>query len=196
MIRENSRVIFNGDNYSGEWRAEAARRGLPNAGSTPEALEAMECPETYEVFSKYGVLSHREAESRFEIYKEKYVKDVLIEARLCLMMARTMIFPAGVKYQMLLAQTAASLSTIGKSGCTTTLDEVNELLGKLQKAMLLLEDVVIVPDGLSHAQQCRYLVATVIPVMNDLRKVVDALEHICADDLWPLPTYQEMLFIR
>ncbi|HNX33509.1 MAG TPA: glutamine synthetase III [Kiritimatiellia bacterium] len=196
MIRENSRVIFNGDNYSGEWRTEAARRGLPNAGSTPEALEAMECPETYEVFSKYGVLSHREAESRFEIYKEKYVKDVLIEARLCLMMARTMIFPAGVKYQMLLAQTAASLSTIGKSGCTTTLDEVNELLGKLQKAMLLLEDVVIVPDGLSHAQQCRYLVATVIPVMNDLRKVVDSLEHICADDLWPLPTYQEMLFIR
>ena len=196
MISENDRVIFNGDNYSAEWRAEATRRGLPNATSTPEAIDAMNVKETYEVFAKYGVLSHREAESRFEIYQEKYVKDVLIEARLCLNMARTMIFPAGVKYQKLLAQTAAALVTIGKSGCTTTLDEVDKLLGSLQKAMLMLEDVVKIPDGLTHPQQCRYLIGTVIPVMNDVRKVADALEHICADDLWPLPTYQEMLFIR
>ncbi len=196
MISENDRVIFNGDNYSAEWRAEATHRGLPNATSTPEAIDAMNVKETYEVFAKYGVLSHREAESRFEIYQEKYVKDVLIEARLCLNMARTMIFPAGVKYQKLLAQTAAALVTIGKSGCTTTLDEVDKLLGSLQKAMLILEDVVKIPDGLTHPQQCRYLIGTVIPVMNDVRKVADALEHICADDLWPLPTYQEMLFIR
>ena len=196
MIRENDRVIFNGDNYSAEWRAEAARRKLPNATSTPEALEAMECKETYEVFSKYGVLSHREAESRFEIYQEKYVKDVLIEARLCLSMARTMVFPSGVKYQQLLAQTASSLVAMGKSGCTTTLDEVDALLGDLQKAMQLLEEVVKVPDGLSHGQQCRYLIGTVIPVMVETRKVADALERVCADDLWTLPTYQEMLFIR
>ena len=196
MISENDRVIFNGDNYSAEWRDEAARRGLPNAASTPEAIEAMECKATFEVFEKYGVLCRREAESRFEIYKEKYVKDVLIEARLCLSMARTMIFPAGVKYQLLLAQTAASLATIGKSACTTTLDEVDDLLCRLQKSMMTLEEVVKVPDGLSHGQQCRYLVGTVIPVMHELRKVSDALEHICADDLWPLPTYQEMLFIR
>ena len=196
MIRENDRVIFNGDNYSAEWRAEAARRKLPNATSTPEALEAMECKETFEVFSKYGVLSHREAESRFEIYQEKYVKDVLIEARLCLSMARTMVFPAGVKYQQLLAQTASSLVTMGKAGCTTTLDEVDALLGELQKAMQLLDEVVKVPEGLSHGQQCRYLIGTVIPVMVETRKVADALERVCADELWPLPTYQEMLFIR
>ena len=196
IIRENDRVIFNGDNYSAEWKKEAARRGLPNATSTPEAINAMECKETYEVFAKYGVLSHREAESRFEIYQEKYVKDVLIEARLCLTMARTMLFPAGVKYQQLLAQTAASLVTMGKSGCTTTLDEVDKLLCDMQKAMMMLEEVVKVPEGLSHSQQCRYLIGTVIPVMNDVRKVADALEHVCADDLWPLPTYQEMLFIR
>ena len=196
MIRENDRVIFNGDNYSAEWRAEAARRKLPNATSTPEALDAMECKETYAVFAKYGVLSHREAESRFEIYQEKYVKDVLIEARLCLTMARTMVFPAGVKYQQLLAQTASALVAMGKSGCTTTLDEVDKLLADLQKAMQLLEDVVKVPDGLSHGQQCRYLIGTVIPVMVETRKVADALERVCADELWPLPTYQEMLFIR
>ncbi|MDD4102305.1 MAG: glutamine synthetase III [Kiritimatiellae bacterium] len=196
IIRENSRVIFNGDNYSAEWREEAGRRGLPNAASTPEALEAMNSKQTYELFAKYGVLSRREAESRFEIYQEKYVKDVMIEARLCLSMARTMIFPSGVKYQQLLAQTAAALTTIGKTSCTTTLDEVNSLLARLQKAMMMLEDVVKMPEGLSHAKQCRYIVGTVIPVMNELRQVADALEHVCDDEIWPLPTYQEMLFIR
>jgi glutamine synthetase len=196
IIRENGRVIFNGDNYSAEWRAEAARRGLPNAKTTPEALEAMECKETYEVFAKYGVLSHRETESRFEIYQEKYVKDVLIEARLCVMLARTMIFPAGVKYQQLLAQTAASLSALSKGGCTTTLDEVDALLADLQAAIHKLEEVIQIPEGLSVKKQCRYLLETVIPLMVETRKVADALEHICADDLWPLPTYQEMLFIR
>ncbi len=196
IIRENDRVIFNGDNYSAEWREEAERRGLPNAKTTPEAIEAMECKATYEVFAKYGVLSHRETESRFEIYQEKYVKDVLIEARLCITLARTMIFPAGVKYQQLLAQTAAALSTLSKAGCTTTLDEVDALLAALQAAMHKLEEVIQIPDGLSVKKQCRYLLETVIPVMVETRKVADALEHICADELWPLPTYQEMLFIR
>jgi glutamine synthetase len=196
MIRENGRVIFNGDNYSAEWRAEAARRGLPNAASTPDAIDAMECKESYEVFAKYGVLNHREAESRFEIYREKYVKDVLIEARLCLNMARTMVFPAGVKYQQLLAQTVASLSTVNKVGCTTTLDEVDGLLADLQKAMKTLEQVIQMPEGLSVKKQCRYLLDTVIPVMVETRKVADSLERICADEVWPLPTYQEMLFIR
>jgi glutamine synthetase len=196
IIRENGRVIFNGDNYSAEWRAEAARRGLPNSASTPEAIDAMETKETYEVFAKYGVLSHREAESRFEIYREKYVKDVLIEAKLCLSMARTMIFPAGVKYQQLLAQTVASLSAVNKVGCTSTLDEVDGLLAELQKAMQKLEQVSHIPEGLSVKKQCVYLLETVIPVMVETRKVADAIERICADDMWPLPTYQEMLFIR
>ncbi len=196
MICENGRVIFNGDNYSAEWRAEAARRGLPNAGTTPEALDAMECPETYDVFARFGVLSHREAESRFEIYREKYVKDVLIEARLCLNMARTVVFPAGVKYQQLLAQTMASLSTVSKVGCTTTLDEVDGILADLQKAMKTLEQAIQMPEGLSVKKQCRYLLETVIPVMNETRRVADCMELVCADEMWPLPTYQEMLFIR
>ena len=106
MIRDNFRVIFNGDNYSEEWHREAERRGLPKASSTPEALDAMNCPATIEAFTKYGVLSEREVSSRFEIYYERYIKDVMIEARLCLSMARTMIFPAGIKYQQMLATTS------------------------------------------------------------------------------------------
>jgi glutamine synthetase len=196
MYRENSRVVFNGDNYKAEWLDEAAKRGLPSTSSTPEALDAMKTPETFAVFEKYGVLSRREAESRFEIYYERYVKDVLIEARLCLNLARTMIFPAGVQYQGMLAKTSSALSALGKNTCTTTLDEVDDLLAKLQSAMHSLQDVIAMPENLSAPQQCRYLVSTVIPVMAETRKVSDELEHICADELWPLPTYQEMLFIR
>jgi len=121
---------------------------------------------------------------------------VLIEARLCLNMARTTIFPAGVKYQQLLAQTVASLSTVSKVSCTTTLDEVDALLADLQKAMKKLEQVIQVPEGLSVKKQCRYLLDTVIPVMVETRKIADALELVCSDEMWPLPTYQEMLFIR
>ena len=130
------------------------------------------------------------------IMVEKYIKDLMIEARLCVSMARTMIFAAGVKYQHILAQTAAELNALGKNTCTTTLDEIDEILANLQKAMLNLEEVIKMPSNLSLEQQCGYIVATIIPVMNELRTYADALEHVCADELWPLPTYQEMLFIR
>jgi glutamine synthetase len=196
IIKAHGRVIFNGDNYSREWTEEAARRGLPNARTTPEAIAAMDSKATRGVFEKYGVLSRRESESRFEIYYEKYVKDVLIEARLALSIARTLIFPACVKYQHLLARTASAIEALGKPGCTTTLDELESLLADFQKAAANLEEVIVIPDGLSAAKQAQYLVSNVVPVLGDLRKIADALEHIMDDELWPLPTYQEMLFIR
>ena len=197
IIRENGQVIFNGDNYSREWRDEAARRGLPSARSTPEAIDAMECAATFDVFENYSVLSRRETESRFEIYREKYVKDILIEARLCLSIARTMIFPAVVKYQQSLAQTAAALRELKTPGCTTTLKEATALLAAFQKAAQSLETALgKAPERLSLKEQTHYLLNTVIPAMDETRRIADALERICSDEIWPLPTYQEMLFIR
>lgn len=196
IIRENGRIIFNGDNYSQEWREEAARRGLPNTLTTPEALNAMECEATYEVFEKYGVLNRLEAESRFELYRERYIKDILIEARLCLMMGRTMIFPAAVKYQHQLAQTALALSALNKCCCTKTLDELTALLADFQVAFNKLETALRLPEGLSFREEAQYLLENVIPRMNETRRIADALEHICSDEIWPLPTNQEMLFIR
>ena len=196
IIRENAHIIFNGDNYSQEWRAEAARRGLPNAISTPEALNAMECEATYEVFEKYGVLNRREAESRFELYREKYIKDILIEARLCLMMARTMIFPAVVKYQQQLANTAVALAALNKGCCTSTLDEVTLLFAGFQSVVHKLDASLCVPKDLGLREEAHYLLDIVIPIMSETRRIADALERICSDEIWPLPTYQEMLFIR
>jgi glutamine synthetase len=196
IIREHGHVIFNGDNYSAEWKAEAARRGLPNLVSTVDALAAIGTPEQTAMLAKYGVLTEREFHSRIEIYTEKYIKDVLIEGRLCLSMARTMIFPAGIRYQKILADATASLSALGKPVCTTTLDELIGLLGSLQASIIRLEAVLnTAPEGttLDHA---RHIHDSLLPAMASVRKDADALEAIVADDLWPLPTYQEMLFIR
>lgn len=196
IIREHGHIVFNGDNYSAEWKAEAARRGLPNLVSTVDALEALGTPENTALMAKYGVLSEREFHSRIEIYTEKYIKDVMIEGRLSLSMARTMIFPAGVRYQKILADATASLSALGKPVCTTTLDELIGLLGSLQASVIRLEAVLnTAPEGttLDHA---RHIHDAVLPAMASVRKDADALEAIVADDLWPLPSYQEMLFIR
>jgi len=195
MINENDRVVFNGDNYTAEWAAEAEKRKLPNNKTTPDALDGMDVESTYAVFEKYNVLSREECESRFEIYREKYVKDVMIEANLTLSISRTMIFPAVVKHQKLLADTAAAIKAAGVVACTAALEEVTSLNVDLQKAMADLEKAMVLPHG-DLKEESRYMVDKLIPAMNAVREVSDKLEAIVADEFWPLPTYQEILFTR
>lgn len=196
IIRECGKVIFNGDNYRPEWKEEAARRGLPNYASTIEALEALKISEKAAMLSKYGVLTEREFMSRIEIYAEQYVKDVLIEGRLCLSIAKTMIFPAGIRYQKILADAASAVSALGKPVCTTTLDELIELLGSLQASILRLEAVLATVPDESTMKTARFIHDALVPAMASVRKDADGLESVVAEDLWPLPSYQEMLFIR
>ena len=195
IINENERVIFNGDNYSADWVVEAEKRGLPNNRTSADAFDGMDVDSTYEVFEKYGVLSREETESRFEIYREKYVMDVMIEANTCLNMARTMIFPAAVKYQKLLADSVVAIKSAGVDACTAALEKVTAMNVDLQKAMADLEKAIELPDA-DLKVQTRYLVDTVLPAMLAVREVSDKLETTVSDEFWPLPTYQEMLFIR
>ena len=195
IITENERVIFNGDNYSADWVVEAEKRGLPNNRTSADAFDGMDVESSYEVFEKYGVLSREETESRFEIYREKYVMDVMIEANTCLNMARTMIFPAAVKYQKLLADSVVAIKSAGVNACTATLEKVTAMKVDLQKAIADLEKVVELPDE-DLKVQTRYLVDTVLPAMLAVRVISDKLETTVSDEFWPLPTYQEMLFIR
>ena len=156
----------------------------------------MDTDDNAELFEKYNVLTTREFKSRNEIYLEKYVKEVNIESRLALRIAKTMLFPAAVASQNQLAQTSISLKSLGKEHCTTVLDELNALLGKLQGAMAKLDAAINheSKDGLlSHAKHLR---DEVIPAMVAVRQLADKVEGIVSDDLWPLPTYQEMLFIK
>lgn len=196
VIRENERVIFNGDNYSKDWHREAERRGLPHLRSSVDALPVLAKPEVLKLFDKYHVLSRREMESRYEIYLERYVQSIHIEARLALRIAKTQIFPAGVTYQHQLATTSQALTALGMGHCTTILKDTSAVLADLQNAIVAIENAIDgMPTG-AFIDQARYARATVLPAMANLRKVADSLECVVADELWPLPTYQEMLFIK
>ena len=195
MITEHGAIVFNGDGYSEAWHKEAAKRGLPNLKTTPEALPVLTSKEVVALFTKYGVLSEAELKSRQEIYLEQYVKTVLTEANLVIRMARTVIFPAAMRYQGQLAETCASLKVIGHDFKMATLEEVTTQLRTMQTEVDKLEKLIAHEGGdtLAHA---KYMCEKVLPAMLAVRGCADALEVIVADDLWPLPSYQEMLFIR
>lgn len=188
-------VVFNGDGYSDEWHAEAAKRGLANLKTTADALPVLKSPEVIELLDKYSILSERETLSRYHVYTEQYVMTINVESNLMLEMARTMIFPAAIRYQSELATSLANLKIVGIETDADTLTYITGLIARLQKCITDLAAVKkATPDDESEA--CTYCCETVVPAMNALRVVVDDLEEIVADDIWPLPTYQEMLFVK
>ncbi|MBM4154211.1 MAG: glutamine synthetase type III [Lentisphaerae bacterium] len=196
LIRENDRIIFNGDNYCEAWHKEAAKRGLPNLRNTVDALPALIEPENIEVFERFKVFSRREIESRHEIYLERYVKDVNIEARLAVRIAKTQIFPAAVAYEARLASASHSLKGLGIHHCTTVLEELTGLLAKFQPAIARLDQAVHHHTEGTTLDHAKYARDTLIPAMVEVRQIADTLEGVVGDEFWPLPTYQEMLFIK
>lgn len=196
IITEHGAIVFNGDGYSQEWHAEAERRGLLNLKTSVDALPMLEDAKVKALFEKYGVLSGRELDSRFEIYVEQYCLSVSVEAKLTKEMAKTMIYPAAVRYQGELASTCVNLKALGIKFDSSTLDKIGALVKSLQDAIAGLESALEShPEGeaIDHA---RHYLNAVLPAMGEVRKSADELEETVADDLWPLPTYQEMLFIK
>ncbi len=189
IVKQHKRVLFEGNGYSEEWHAEAARRGLPNNRTTVDALPALATAEARAVFTKFGVLSERELEARVDIFWEKYVKVQNIEASCALDIAKTMILPACVAY---LGQLAAA----GPSrGVRTVADRVGSLTDSLVDAIHALEHAQHEAHEAETVQgEARAFVDVVIPAQNALRAVADELETLVADDLWPLPKYRELLF--
>ncbi|MBJ7463035.1 MAG: glutamine synthetase III [Mycolicibacterium sp.] len=194
IITEHGAVVFNGDGYSENWQVEAAERGLPNLKTTLDAIPELIKPEAIEVFEKYGVFSERELESRVEVRYEMYALTVAVEAKLALEIGSTVILPAAVRYQTELAQNVASLKAAGVESDLTLLQMVSEPIGALTAALATLK------EGLSHhadsaAEEAKHAQSALLPAMEAVRAAADTLESIVADDLWPLPTYQEMLYI-
>ncbi|HVE67106.1 MAG TPA: glutamine synthetase III [Solirubrobacteraceae bacterium] len=183
----NKAVVFEGDNYSEEWHAEAEARGLANLRTTPDALPWLVEDSTVRVFSDYGVLSERELESRYEVQVEQYVVKVNIEAETAASIARTMLLPAAVRH----------LSTLRAAGVNDLIEECEGLVAEFVGAIRALDAANVRHEGeegsIEHAQ---YMRDTVLPAMDDVRTVADRLEKVVADDLWPLPKYEEMLFIK
>lgn len=195
ILDEYGSIIFDGDGYSEEWHREAARRGLPNLRTTVDALPAFGDAEAVALFEKYGVLSHREVESRLDVRLEQYAKEINLEARLMLEIGRTMIWPAAIRHQSQLAVTCANLKAVGYTFDTNTLDKVTDLVRLLQDSLAELAELMKHEAG-SPLEEAQYACSTLVPHMALVREYADELEGLVADDLWPLPTYQEMLFIK
>jgi glutamine synthetase len=198
IITESKKVLFNGDGYSEEWHKEAEKRGLPNLKNTVDSLSVITRKDSIDLFTKYKVYSEGELKSRFNILTESYVKTIAIEAKMTRFMAQTQILPAVLRYQSDLAGTVTASKTAGVDAVAAleTLKAVAAGAATLQKAIGTLDHALnhhAEGELLDHAKFSR---DKVIPAMNAVRVAADHLETIVADDLWPIPTYREMLFIR
>ncbi|TDZ85299.1 Glutamine synthetase [Mycobacteroides salmoniphilum] len=194
IITEHGAVVFNGDGYSEEWQTEAAVRGLPNLKTTLDALPELIKPDALELFDKYKVFNDREMHSRYEIGLEQYALTIHVEAKLSLELGSTVVLPAAVRYQTEIAQNVAALKAAGVEPNTTLLEDVSAPISDLVNALADLRKGVesdFATTALEEAEHAQSL----LPAMDAVRAAADVLEGIVADDLWPLPTYQEMLYI-
>jgi glutamine synthetase len=190
IVREtyaaNKQVCFDGDNYAESWHKEAEERGLTNLRTTVDALPWLVEKQTIGTFERYNVLSERELESRFEVFVEQYITHANIEAETAASIARTMLLPAAVRH----------LADLKAAGNDDLVAESQGLLGELYTAIVALEKANAHHPAEEGLELAKYMRDTVIPAMDATRDVADRLEHIVADDLWPLPKYSEMLFIK
>jgi glutamine synthetase len=184
----NKQIIFGGDNYAEEWHAEAEKRGLLNLRATPDALPYLISDETEELFSNYGVLSARELESRYEVFLEQYVTRLNIEAETAASIAKTMLLPAAARHlALLLSAQLGELASETEALVSGFVDAIREL-----ESANLAENQPH-DDGIKHAE---YMRDVTIPAMAAVRDAADTLEKVVADDLWPLPKYSEILFVK
>ena len=185
-LKEHKRVVFNGNGYEAGWLEEAAKRGLPNAATTPDALAALEKKENAALFKKYGVMTDRELKSRHEIFIEEYATKVRIEGTCARDIASELILPAVKREYLVSAEAFAKAEKSGISSGTVALrEDLVELgtgLDQLKSGIRKLEEALGQGDS-----------AAILAAMKSVRTTADSLEHKVAD--WPLPKYRDMLFL-
>jgi glutamine synthetase len=182
----NKQVCFDGDNYAESWHTEAETRGLANLRTTVDALPWLVEKQTIDTMERYNVLTERELESRFEVFVEQYSTNANIEAETAASIARTMLLPAAVRH----------LNELKAADHKGLIAESEELVDEFYEAIVALEKANTGHPAEEGLEVAKYMRDTVIPAMEAVRAVADKLERIVADDLWPLPKYSEMLFIK
>ncbi|MFZ4640863.1 MAG: glutamine synthetase III [Nodosilinea sp.] len=196
VILQHGAIVFNGNGYSAEWHEMAVKeRGLLNLRTTADALPVLKEKYIEDLFSQEGVLTPIELHSRFEAYSEQYIQSIEVEAKLVVNMAKTIIYPAAIRHLSEVSLAVSNLGDIGidlgKEGLTLVADLVKSMMASVAELSDLLTKHFSTPE--EHMQFCAN---TLRPLMDRIRGYADALEGEVADDLWPLPTYQEMLFIK
>lgn len=195
--REHQRIVFNGNGYSDEWVEEAKRRGLPNLKSMVDAIPALVTEKSIDLFGKFGVFTKAELESRVEIQFEAYAKVINIEARSMIDIASKQIIPAVIKYTKSLADTVNSVVAAGVEAPVQTdlLKETSALLTQTKESLKKLTEVAAQAAAMEAGEaQARYYYESVMPAMSDLRAPVDELEMIVDKEMWPMPSYGDLIF--
>ncbi len=188
--KENLPILYSGDCYADHWKMESARRGLPNIVSSADCLPHVNSESSIALFTKYGVYSETELNSRFEIIAEGYISMVRIEAASAIEIAGTMVLQAALRYKRELQLAASTELQLG------LVNELDELIDQLIERLRNLRTLSQFRDEWTTQQQADHCRAVLLPAMGALRQVVDSLESVVDDELWPLPTYTELLFSR
>jgi len=198
IIKENKQIIFNGNNYAAEWQKEAAKRGLLNHTTSVDAFGEVLKSDVVRAFEKYGVLNERELKARYEIALEQYIKTLNIEGQLMVLMANRYILPAAYKYQRQVAESVAAVKAAGGTSkeAKKTLDAILKLTDEFKQRTDKLQDLLEHEGNGGAEKHAKYFRDKVVPAMVSLRETGDNLESIVPHDIWPLPTYREMLFIK
>lgn len=199
IVKTHKSIIFNGDNYTDEWAAEAEKRGLANIKNAVDSLKTLKDKEVAALFERHHVLSEEELDARYEIFVERYAKEINIEANIALQMAKRKILPAVIAYVGQLAATVGSLQSIGvkASAPAAELDAACKLMDDLKSGIDALDAATSKSAGIDDVEKAAVAYRDkVIPAMAKVRKAADALETIIDADLWPLPTYADMLFVK
>jgi glutamine synthetase len=197
IIKEHKRIIFNGNNYSAEWEKEAGKRKLLNLKNTVDALPQFVTKEAITLLDRFKILNERESHARYEIFLENYNKTINIEGQLMVLMANRYILPAAFEYQKQVGQSVAAV----KSGGARS-QQGKKLLGSYTKLVDRFKAQTDVLAGLldhsnaSAEKHAKYMRDKVVPAMAKLRELGDAIEELTPHEIWPLPTYREMLFVK
>jgi len=197
LMSLHGNVVFGGDGYSAEWHEMAVKeRGLKNLPTTADALPYLQSDDIVNLFKETGVLSPIELESRYEIYAEQYVLSIEVEAKLVVNIAKTMIYPAAVTYLSSLASASSGMESLGVSLDSGTAKAVTEEANAMMAAVAELSEAMEKESFASTDEHMQYCATTIRGIMDKVRSHADVLECEVADNLWPLPKYQEMLFIK
>jgi glutamine synthetase len=198
LVKENKRIIFNGNGYSEEWQKEAGKRGLLNHRTSVDAYGEALKPDVVQAFEKYGVMNERELRARYDVAVEQYNKTINIEAQLMVLMANRYILPAAYRYQGQLAESVAAVKAAGATAKETRrgLDSICRLTDEFKVRLDRLQELLEHDANGEAEKHAKYFRDKVIPAMTALRETGDNLECITPADVWPLPTYREMLFVK
>jgi glutamine synthetase len=196
-LKQHKRIIFNGNGYSQDWQKDAGRRGLLNLKNTVDALPEIVKPAVVKTFEKYRILSERELHARCEVNLETYCKTINVEAQLMVLMANRYILPAALEYQRRIAESVAAVKSAGgtsKEG-KKFLERLVRLIDRFRSQTDTLA-AALDHSSTSTEKHARYMRDRIVPEMSALRELGDQIELVIPHELWPLPTYREMLFIK